>query len=118
MFSAFTYLNNSSDASLVGVVGLTGVDLVNRRGEFSCYIDPDKQGMGFGTRALKVLFAYGFDVLGLNLIWGETFQDNPAAKVFEKLGMTKHGVRPDFYFREGKFIDAHLYGLRRSEWVR
>lgn len=100
----------------VGVVGLTDIDPVNRHAEFSCYIAPDEHGQGFGESSLKTLFDYGFKVLGLNMIWGETFDGNPAARLFEKIGMGITGKRPDFYFREGKFIDAHLYCIKGSEW--
>lgn len=100
----------------LGVVGLTDIDLVNRHAEFSCYINPDEHGNGFGTAALKTLFDYGFRVLGLNMIWGETFEGNPAHKTFEKIGMKCTGYRDDFYFRDGKFIRAHLYSVKGSEW--
>lgn len=110
------FVVETSDSKAVGVVGLTSIDPVNRHAEFSCYIAPNSQKKGLGTKALKTLFDYGFKVLGLNLIWGETFDGNPAAKAFEKIGMTRHGTRPDFYFRDGKFINAHLYGVRREDW--
>lgn len=104
------------DGKSAGVVGLTSIDHLNRHAEFSCYIAPNSQKKGLGKAALKTLFDYGFKVLGLNLIWGETFEGNPAVKTFEAVGMTKHGTRPDFYFRNGKFIDAHLFGILEKSW--
>jgi UDP-4-amino-4,6-dideoxy-N-acetyl-beta-L-altrosamine N-acetyltransferase len=104
------------DGKAVGVTGLTDIDLVNRRAEFSLYIDPDLHGRGLGTRALKTILKYGFSVLGLNLIWGETFAGNSASRTFETLGMVKEGTRRDFYYRCGDYIDAHLYSIRRQEW--
>lgn len=101
---------------LVGVCGLTDIDLINRRAEFSLYIDPTEQNKGYGSKALKTLFHHGFMNLGLNCIWGETFEGNPAGKMFEKIGMKVEGSRRDFYFREGKFIPAHLYSILRSDW--
>lgn len=100
----------------VGVCGLTSIDFINRRAEFSLYINPAEHGQGYGTGALKTILTYGFDALGLNCIWGETFDGNPAAKLFEKLGMKKEGTRRQFYFKEGKFIDCHLYSILRDEW--
>jgi RimJ/RimL family protein N-acetyltransferase len=101
---------------LLGVMGLTSIDLINRRAEFSCYIAPEYQRRGYGKKALLSLLAYGFLCLGLNLIWGETFDFNGAAELFKKVGMLGHGIRPQFYYREGRFIDAHLYGITRVEW--
>lgn len=109
--SMFAVLDREGD--IVGVCGLTDIDQTNRRAEFSLYIDPDRGGQGYGKAALRTLFKHGFDRLGMNVIWGETFDENPAAHLFESVGMTIEGTRRDFYFREGKFVDAHLYSLRR-----
>lgn len=102
----------------VGVCGLTSIDLYNRRAEFSLYVDPALHRKGIGRKALQTLLAYGFDALGLNSIWGESFTDNPAMKMFEEIGMHKDGIRPEFYFKEGRFIDAHLFSITAQEWVK
>lgn len=101
---------------IAGVCGFTSIDLINRRAEFSLYIDPELGGKGIATRAIKTLFAHGFRNWGFNSIWGETFDGNPAARLFSRIGMTKDGVRRQFYFRDGKFIDAHLYSFLSSEF--
>lgn len=102
-----------SENAPVGVCGLTSIDLVNRRAEFSCYIAPGMRGNGYASGALKTLYSFGFLRLGLNVIWGESFDGNPATKIFERLGMIYEGTRKEFYFREGKFIDAHLYSINK-----
>jgi RimJ/RimL family protein N-acetyltransferase len=100
----------------VGVCGLTSIDLVNRRAEFSLYIAPEARGAGHGQAALKTLLSHGFANLGLHSIWGESFEGNPATRIFETLGFKVDGKRRDFYFREGKFINATLHSLLASEW--
>jgi RimJ/RimL family protein N-acetyltransferase len=99
----------------VGVCGLTSIDLWNRRAEFSCYIAPTWQNKGYATKALKTLFRHGFENLGLNIIWGESFDGNRAMNIFRKLGMKDEGIRRDFYFKKGRFIDAHLISIKRDE---
>lgn len=101
----------------VGVCGFTSIDLINRRAEFSLYIDPKLTGKGIGTRTLKTLLSHGFKQWGFHSIWGESFEGNPAARIFKKLGMKQEGIRRDFYFREGKFVDAHLYSIMDYEWA-
>ena len=101
---------------LIGICGLTDIDLISRRAEFSLYIFREFQLRGYSCKTLCTLFTFGFREMNLHLIWGETFDRNPAAKVFEKIGMTKEGTRRDFYFKNGEYIDAHLYSIRRSEW--
>ena len=102
-------------SGLVGVTGLTDIDLINGRAEFSLYIMPEFQGLGLADPALKTIFKFGFNTLNLNSIWGETFDGNIAASVFEKLGMKKDGYRREFYYKEGQYIGATIYSLLRSE---
>lgn len=100
----------------VGVCGLTSIDLINRHAEFSLYVGPEYQGRGFGQKALKTLCAHGFLTLGLNHIFGETFDGNPAAHIFEQVGFVKEGSRRSYYYRDGRFIDAHLYSILNTEF--
>ena len=104
------------EAHLVGVCGLTSIDMVNRRAEFSCYIAPEYQGAGLGRLALQQLFSYGFDWLGLETIWGETFLGNPAANLFEGIGMFHEGTRRRHYYREGQWVDALLFAMTLDEY--
>lgn len=98
-----------------GVCGLTSIDRVNQRAEFSLYIAPGDQGQGVGEKALKTLCKHGFNNLNLNSIWGESYVGNPAIHMFEKIGFKPEGKRRQHYFRDGKFIDAHIFSLLRSE---
>jgi RimJ/RimL family protein N-acetyltransferase len=107
----------TAKGGFIGVCGFTDIDLVNRRAEFSLYVGPEYHGKGYGQACLKTLFTHGFKNLGLNVIWGETFFGNSAANMFEKIGMKKEGVRRQFYFRDGRFIDATLYSITASEWT-
>ncbi len=100
---------------LVGICGLTSIDWINRRAEFSLYIDPDKHGQGLGERALSKLVSHGLNVLNLNCIWGEAFEGNPAIEMFKKVGFKEEGRRRQFYYREGKYIDAVLFSTLKEE---
>jgi RimJ/RimL family protein N-acetyltransferase len=105
-----------SHVETVGVCGLTSIDQMNRRAEFSLYVAPELHKQGLGAKILALLLQHGFLNLGLNVIWGETFDGNPAWKMFEKLGFEKEGIRRQFYFKGGRFIDAHLYSITRESW--
>lgn len=111
MYSIISPLNQP-----IGVCGLTSINHVNRNAEFSLYVAPNEQGHGYAKAALKTLIHHGFSNLGLNSIWGETYDGNHAAKIFESIGFIKEGTRRSFYFRSGKFIDCHLYSILQSEW--
>lgn len=100
----------------IGVCGFTSIDWPNRRAEFSIYIRPDLHGKGFGKGALHCLLTQGFLNMGFHIIWGETFEGNPAEHLFAKMGFVKEGTRRDFYFKDGRFMDAHLYSIKDTEW--
>jgi RimJ/RimL family protein N-acetyltransferase len=102
--------------TLVGVCGLTSIDRVNSRAEFSLYIGPENQQSGLGGKALALLLDKAFMIENLNLIWGESFEGNPAIKLFKKIGMVEEGTRRQFYFREGQYIDCHLFSITKEEW--
>jgi ribosomal-protein-serine acetyltransferase len=120
------FLNQEQDPSVkmyaieadcfVGVCGFTSIDRISRRAEFSLYIAPEHQRRGLARKALKTLFTHGFINQNLNLIWGESFDQNPAISLFLELGMKQEGTRRDFYFKNGKFIDAHLFSMLYDEW--
>lgn len=103
---------------IVGVCGLSDIDFRVRRAEFSIYVFPERQSDGFGTKALKALLEKGFNSYNLNVIWGETFDGNPATRLWEKVGMQKEGTRRQFYYQKGEYIDAHLYSITRDEWKK
>lgn len=99
----------------VGVCGLTSIDRLNQKAEFSLYIAPQYQSKGFGEAALKRLCEHGFKDLNLNRIWGEVFDGNPAMKTFERLGFKLEGIQRQSYFRDGKFIDSLIISKLRTE---
>ncbi len=105
----------TADGELVGVCGLTSIDWINRRGEVSLYIDPERHRQGLGALAARALIDKAFKVHNLNCLWGESFDGSPAIDLFWDLGFKREGVRREFYFRDGQYVDAILFSLLRSE---
>lgn len=101
---------------LSGVCGLTSLDWLNCRAEFSCYTNPDKQKLGIGRLALTALFDHAFYDLGLIQVYGETFEGNPALKLFGELGLREDGIRRDFYWKNGNWLNAHLISILAEDW--
>lgn len=99
------------DGDFVGVTGLTSIDLINRRAEFSLYIAPSEMRKGLGSAALKTLCDHAFQDLNLNCVWGESFVDNPAIEMFKKVGFQEEGMRRQFYYREGRYVTAVLFSM-------
>lgn len=110
------YLVRTDAEKPIGVCGLTSIDLINQRAEFSLYIEPDHHGKGLGKDALQLLVWHGFNAYPLQVIWGESFDGNPAIDTFKEVGFKKEGTRRDFYYRDGKHLDAHLFSIKRQEF--
>lgn len=109
-------VRRKSSQTVVGVAGLTGLDLINRRAEFSLYIGPEFHKNGYGKDALKTLVSHGFNTFGLESIWGESFAFNKAQDMFKAIGFCCDGIRRKFYFREGTPVDSILYSILRTDW--
>ena len=101
----------------VGVCGLTSIDMTHRKAEFSFYIAPEYQGQGYASNALRALLKYAFDELGLNIVWGEVIDENPALALFERLGFKREGSCRERYFKEGKIWDSHMISVKKDEVV-
>ena len=111
------FKENDPTSMLLGVCGLTDIDHVNQRAEFSLYIFPKYHKNGYGKQALITLFNHGFNDLNLKTIYGETFDGNNAIVLFlETLLMNYDGTRPNFYFKNGKFLDSHMISMDIDEW--
>jgi len=105
---------NYNDA---GTCGLTSINMLHRTAEFSLLIDPEQQGNGYGTVALKLLLNYGFNNLGLRLIWGEVFDGNDAArKSYSKIGFKEEAKLRERYFKNGKIIGTTIVSITREEF--
>ena len=66
------------------------VDVKAREAEFGrIYIDPEQRGRGYARTAVQRTLWYGFEILRLNRIWIEAFDDNrPILALYESLGLT------------------------------
>lgn len=101
---------------IVGVCGFTSINHKNRNAEFSLYIAPSRHGERLSKPTLLTLFSHGFKNMGLKCIWGETFEGNRAARLFEQVGMTFDGKRRQFYWKDGHFNDAYIYCILDVEF--
>lgn len=106
----------------VGMCGLTKIDTKNGTAEFSLLVGSRYRGQGVGTKALVQLLRYGFNTLGLKLIFGETFSyksthgTNPGVRAYEKIGFTYEGTLRTRYIKFGIPVDALIYSITSDEF--
>jgi RimJ/RimL family protein N-acetyltransferase len=106
------------DGEHVGVVGLSGIDLVYRCAELWIYVGEGKdRGKGAAREAFRQLVGFGFDTLGLNRIFVQVFGFNERGRsFFASCGMKPEGVLREAVFKRGRFHDKYVFGLLAREY--
>lgn len=102
----------------VGGINLNSID--ERNGTFSIgiQIDKDYRGMGYGTRAVKILLQYAFFERRLNKFNNYVLEGNEAsAAMLRKVGCVQEGVRRQVFYTNGRYHDSILFGLTKDEYV-
>jgi RimJ/RimL family protein N-acetyltransferase len=107
------------DPAPVGIVSLTGIHPVHRSGEFHMMIGcRNLCGRGIGTAATLQMLRHGFLDLNLQRVYLSVLASNVAAlRVYEKAGFRQEGRSRDAVFKNGRYEDAVLMALLRTEFV-
>ncbi|SPE42920.1 putative Uncharacterized N-acetyltransferase YnaD [Candidatus Sulfopaludibacter sp. SbA3] len=101
------------------LVGLCGIVILRgaEEGEIWYLIKPEYWGRGLATNAAAELIEFGFTELALHRIWACCLPENPAsAKVLEKIGMRREGLRKRNLKIHGEWKDSILYAVLTDEW--
>ena len=110
-------LKESDD--LVGLVGVSNLDWVNRTGETEIYLSsPAHRERGFGTEAKHLLLEYCFDRLHLEMVSSFIWEPNQRSVAsvlrqgYQPAGRIKTRVPQD-----GSFRDVLVFDVSREEWI-
>jgi RimJ/RimL family protein N-acetyltransferase len=103
---------NEADA-LIGGIGFEGLTIgTSHRAEIGYWLAKPYWGRGIMTAVVKKACAYAFAEWNLVKITAHVFTTNPAsARVLEKCGFEREGYLKKHYRKDGRLIDAWLYGL-------
>ncbi|OEH92541.1 GNAT family N-acetyltransferase [Bacillus solimangrovi] len=104
----------------IGEMAMLDIDHRNQKAVVRISIfDNDYLGKGFGTEAMSLLVAYGFDILNLHRVGLDVFSYNERAiNSYKKLGFKQEGVIRDSLFYNGQFHDSIMMGVLRHEFVK
>jgi ribosomal-protein-alanine N-acetyltransferase len=106
------------DGRLLGAIGLM-LTPEHERAEMGYWIGVPHWGNGYSTEAAGAMMDYAFGELGVNRIVAAHFARNPASgKVLQKIGMAHEGTQRQHFRKWGEFVDAEMYAMLRSEWLR
>lgn len=111
-------IKNFEQQELIGVTGFENISWNN--GTALIYIgigEGKNRGRGYAKEALKLTIEFGFEELNFHRIHLTVIEYNePAIKLYEKLGFKREGTCREFIHRDGMRYDMYSYGILRSEW--
>lgn len=118
--SEYNFIIALKDGRAVGMLSLVGVDLVNLHAEPGRFLIGEEaatRGVPAAVEAMKLLYEFAFDTLGLVRVHGTIASDNKAMLKWQNyLGMKIEGRLRNHYFINGHFQDAICVGLLEEEY--
>jgi RimJ/RimL family protein N-acetyltransferase len=106
----------NQSGSLIGGIGFQDLELGKcHRAEIGYWLAKPYWGRGIMTAVVQRACQHAFEAWGLAKIVAHVFSFNAAsARVLEKCGFQKEGFLRKHHQKDGRFIDACLYGLLRE----
>lgn len=104
----------------IGQIDLVRIDWKNRKALMGIIVgSPQNHNQGYGTEAITLLLAYGFDRLGLNKIELEVRTYNKKGiRCYEKCGFKTEGIFKEDFYIHGKFTDTIRMAILKKEWEK
>jgi RimJ/RimL family protein N-acetyltransferase len=101
----------------MGQVSLFMIDHQARKAELAIVLGPESVGQGYGSEAMRLLVAFGFDQINLNRIYLTVNAQNARAiRLYERSGFVREGVlRQDRYYN-GQYEDVLMMSILREEY--
>jgi len=107
----------SDSEKIIGVLGFTRIDKLNKTGVLSIWLDQDHNGQGIASRALQCMLELGFVEFELHKIEIHCGVHNRAARaIAERLGFIHEATLRDCERLYGKYIDHAIYSLLENEY--
>ncbi len=100
------------DKTPAGIIDLFDFEPMHKRAGVGIIINENFRNKGVGSASLKLLIDYSFNVLQLHQLYCNIEKDNTASiRMFEKAGFIKTGLKKDWLFIKGKYVDEWLLQL-------
>lgn len=86
-------------------------------GRIGMAVRDDWQGKGVGTALMQAAIDLAENWLNLSRLEVEVFTDNePAIRLYQKLGFSIEGTMVRFAFRNGQYVDAYMMARLRTSF--
>lgn len=100
-----------------GGIGLSpGQDVERFSAELGYWLGEAFWGRGNVTEAVAAVTRHAFETMGLHRVFALPYAHNEAsARVLEKCGYRLEGTLRDASFKDGKFVNQHLYARLKTD---
>jgi ribosomal-protein-alanine N-acetyltransferase len=106
-----------TDDRLIGIIDLLRFDEKTDSCSFAYMLCPDFWNRGYGTEAVKAVFRFAFDEMGIQTIAADHMAENPASgAVMRKAGMTFVHRIEGKYEKNGASHDSLCYEIRKENF--
>lgn len=106
------------DRAFVGWCSMFRWNPVHRSLGIGYCLDEPAWGKGYATDAVRAMLHWAYGTLDLNRVEAELDTRNgPSARVLEKLGFEREGLRREDCVVAGEVSDSWIYGLLRRDWA-
>lgn len=104
------------DGEAAGSIGIfRQTDVYRKSAEIGYWLGEPFWGNGVMSRAVSLLCAEVFEKTDIVRIYAEPFAENSASCcVLEKAGFQREGTLRQSVYKQGKFMDSHVYALLRT----
>jgi ribosomal-protein-serine acetyltransferase len=107
-----------SGTALCGSIRLKDIDDADRKARIGYYLGRQFQGRGIASAAVRAVLAHAFGALQLHRIELQCAASNHASMALAgRLGFSPEGVLRQGELLNGVFVDLHVYGLLRPDFV-
>ncbi len=88
-----------------------------QRANLGYSIHNTRQRRGYATEACVAAIRFAFRELGLHRLEAVIDPDNlPSIRLARRVGMAKAGLRPSFFFQDGRWDDQVIYEAVAGDW--
>ena len=95
------------------------VDEAGKQAEIGYTFDPEFQGRGLATEAVRGLVHHAFTERGLHRIWGVTDPRNtPSIKLMKRVGLRQEAHHQEDLWFKGAWADDVIFAVLAKEWQK
>jgi len=105
------------DGRMIGTCGFTAFDFSSDAAEIGYVLNPDYQGNGIATEAVREIIRFGFEELKLHRIEAKFMQENTRSlRLMERVGMQFEGYAREALKIKGEYRTIGRCAVLSREW--